>query len=280
MAMRPVSLLARALQSSPSGHVAVLVSQQTLVEALRVHQSETGLVQRSAPGAGAIRQALQEQIAHGLLPAMERLPSERQLSELFATTRITLREALLQLEALGLIYREERRGWFVAPPRLAYNPLARTHFHAMVEAQGRVPATEVVAARQMLASAEICRLLELPALSSVYQIRRVRRVDGRLVLYVEHYLNAAYFPGLLEHDLQRSLTELYRDRYGIRYGEVRFEILPTVLLPEAAQALRVAQGSPALHITRINHDQQGRLIDCDLEFWRHDAIQVRVEVPD
>ncbi|QEU02887.1 UTRA domain-containing protein [Pseudomonas oryzihabitans] len=245
-----------------------------------MHQSETGLVQRSAPGAGAIRQALQEQIEHRLLPPMERLPSERQLSELFATTRITLREALLQLEALGLIYREERRGWFVAPPRLSYNPLARTHFHAMVEAQGRVPATEVLAARQMLASAEICRLLELPALSSVYQIRRVRRVDGRLVLYVEHYLNAAYFPGLLEHDLQRSLTELYRDRYDIRYGEVRFEILPTALLPEAAQALRVAQGSPALHITRINHDQQGRLIDCDLEFWRHDAIQVRVEVPD
>ncbi|MDC7829983.1 MULTISPECIES: UTRA domain-containing protein [Pseudomonas] len=245
-----------------------------------MHQSEAGLVQRGAPGASAIRQALQEQIAHGLLLAMERLPSERQLSELFATTRITLREALLQLEALGLIYREERRGWFVAPPRLAYNPLARTHFHAMVEAQGRRPATEVLAARQMLASAEICRLLELPALSSVYQIRRVRRVDGRLVLYVEHYLNAAYFPGLLEHDLQRSLTELYRDRYDIRYGEVRFEILPTALLPEAAQALRVAQGSPALHITRINHDQQGRLIDCDLEFWRHDAIQVRVEVPD
>ncbi|MDR6679902.1 UTRA domain-containing protein [Pseudomonas oryzihabitans] len=240
----------------------------------------TGLVQTSTSGAGAIRQALQEQIAHGLLPAMGKLPSERQLSELFATTRITLREALLQLEALGLIYREERRGWFVAPPRLAYNPLARTHFHAMVEAQGRRPATEVLAARQMLASAEICRVLELPAFSSVYQIRRVRRIDGRLVLYVEHYLNAAYFPGLLEHDLQRSLTELYRDRYEIRYGEVRFEILPTALLPEAAQALRVAQGSPALHITRINHDQQGRLIDCDLEFWRHDAIQVRVEVPD
>ena len=280
MAIRLPLPLARGLQPSPDGHLAVLVSSETLVEEPRVHQSETGLVQMSASGAGAIRQALREQIAHGLLPAMGKLPSERQLSELFATTRITLREALLQLEALGLIYREERRGWFVAPPRLAYNPLARTHFHAMVEAQGRVPATEVLAARQMLASAEVCRLLELPALSSVYQIRRVRRVDGRLVLYVEHYLNAAYFPGLLEHDLQRSLTELYRDRYDIRYGEVRFEILPTALLPEAAQALRVAQGSPALHITRINHDQQGRLIDCDLEFWRHDAIQVRVEVPD
>ncbi|WP_225321226.1 GntR family transcriptional regulator, partial [Pseudomonas aeruginosa] len=42
-------------------------------------------------------------------------PAERKLSELFATTRITLREALIQLESQGLIYREERRGWFVSP---------------------------------------------------------------------------------------------------------------------------------------------------------------------
>ncbi|HCF5587127.1 TPA: MFS transporter, partial [Pseudomonas aeruginosa] len=24
----------------------------------------------------------------------------------------------------------------------------------------------------------------------------------------------------------------------------------------------------------------GRLIDCDLEYWRHDALQVNVEVPE
>ena len=115
----------------------------------------------------AICNALQEQIEHGLLPHGSKLPAERKLSELFATTRITLREALGQLEAQGLIYREERRGWFVSPPRLAYNPLVRSHFHAMVAEQGRVPATEVLGARLIPASVEICELLELPALSSV-----------------------------------------------------------------------------------------------------------------
>lgn len=141
------------------------------------------------PTVTAICRALSEQIGHGLLPAGGKLPAERKLSELFATTRITLREALIQLESQGLIYREERRGWFVSPERLAYNPLVRSHFHAMVSEQGRVPATEVLSARQMPASAAVCELLELPALSSVYQIRRARRVDGRLVLYVEHYLD-------------------------------------------------------------------------------------------
>ncbi len=228
----------------------------------------------------AICRALEEQIEHGLLSSGSKLPAERKLSELFDTTRITLREALGQLEAQGLIYREERRGWFVSPPRLAYNPLVRSHFHAMVGEQGRQPATEVLSARLQPASAAICDLLELPALSSVVQIRRARRIDGRLVLYVEHYLNPAHFPEVLTFDLTRSLTELYAQQYEIFYGRVRFDMVPTALHVEAAAALKVTLGSPALRISRINRDQHGRLIDCDIEYWRHDAIHVSVEVPE
>lgn len=187
-----------------------------------------------------IYQSLREQIERGLLARGSKLPSERQLSELFSTTRITLREALGQLEDQGLIYREERRGWFVSPQRLLYNPLVRSHFHAMVADQGRVPETEVLGAAMIPASVDICQRLELPALSRVFQIRRARRVDGRLVLYVEHYLNPAYFPGIERFDLTRSLTDLYANHYGIRYGRVRFEMVPTILPAEAAGPLRVS----------------------------------------
>lgn len=226
----------------------------------------------------AIGQVLQEQLDHGLLASGSKLPSERKLSELFGTTRITVREALLQLEAQGQIYREERRGWFVSPPRLAYNLMQRSHFHAMVSAQGRVPSTEVISARLQPASAAVCAWLHLPALSSVIQICRARRIDERLVLYVEHYLNPQYFPGILEFDLNQSITELYARHYDLHYGRVRFEIVPTALSVDAAAALRVSVGSPGLRIARVNYDQHERLIDCDLEFWRHDAIHVGVDV--
>ncbi len=226
----------------------------------------------------AISLALQEQVEHGLLAPGSKLPAERKLSELFSTTRITVREALLQLEARGLIYREERRGWFVSPPRLAYNLMQRSHFHAMVSAQGRVPLTEVLSARLQPASASVCAWLQLPALSSVIQIRRARRIDKRLVLYVEHYLNPRYFPGILDFDLNQSMTELYARHFDLHYGRVRFEIVPSSLQAEAAAALRVSPGSPGLNITRVNYDQHQRLIDCDLEFWRHDAIHVGVDV--
>lgn len=226
----------------------------------------------------AICHALQEQIEHGLLPSGCKLPAERKLSEVFDTTRITLREALVQLEAQGLIYREERRGWFVAPQRLTYDLIERSHFHAMVRDQGRTPATGLLSARLQPAAAAICARLHLPPLSSVIQICRLRRIDGRAVLYAEHYLNPEYFPGILEHDLGQSLTEIYARHYDIQYGKVCFEILPTALPAAAASALKVSPGSAGLHITRVNSDQSGRLIDCDLEYWRHDAIRIRAEV--
>jgi DNA-binding GntR family transcriptional regulator len=74
------------------------------------------------------------------------------------------------------------------------------------------------------------------------------------------------------------LTELYAREYAIEYGQVGFEIMPTALGAEAAGALRVSVGSPGLRITRVNQDQHGRLIDCDLEYWRHDAIRLTATV--
>lgn len=225
-----------------------------------------------------ICKALSESIATGEFSAKGRLPSERALSEHFSTTRITLREALSQLEAEGLIYREVRRGWFVSPPRIIYNLLQRSHFHAMAKDQGRSAQTEVIDARQCAASAAVCQKLQLPPDSEVICIRRLRYIDGRPVLYVEHYLNALYFQGILDADLTSSLTDLYASRYDIHYGRVRFEMVPTLLTEEASRALRVASGSPALFITRTNRDQHDRVIDCDLEYWRYDALHIDVEV--
>ena len=48
--------------------------------------------------------------------------------------------------------------------------------------------------------------------------------------------------------------------------------------PLKRQRLKVSVASPGLRIERINYDQHGRLIDCDLEYWRHDAIHVGVDV--
>lgn len=226
----------------------------------------------------AIKLAIQERIGSDAYKLGERLPSERQLCLEFETSRVTLHEILIQLEAEGLIYREERRGWFVSPPRFVYDPQSRGHFTLSAQQQGHVPSTRVIDRQFVLPPARVVELLGVRPDIKMACIRRVRSIDGRAVLYVEHYLQADIFPGLFEHDLSASLTELYRDTYGFHYGRMKYQITPTAVSGDAAAMLRVAGGSPALLVTRVNHGLDSGIRDCDFEYWRHDAILIEVEV--
>jgi len=59
---------------------------------------------------------LQRMIAEGELEPGSRLPPQRELAERFNVSRASLREAVLQLESLGLIRVEPSRGAFVRDP--------------------------------------------------------------------------------------------------------------------------------------------------------------------
>lgn len=231
---------------------------------------------RGAPAhASSLRTSLLALIASAARRGDRRLPAEREMMARLATTRITLREALVQLEAEGRIYRENRRGWFVSPPRLRYDLLACLPFHDMVQSQQRRAQTRLLAAEEIDAPAEVARRLGLASGERLYRITRARLVDERRVLYVEHHLRPDCFPGILAFDLAReSLTDLYRRHYGLRVARVSYALSTTVLPEAAARALNAVRGSPAQRITRINHDQNGRAVDCDEEYWRHDAIDL------
>ncbi len=226
---------------------------------------------------GGLEQQLRQAIVAGDVVKDGRLLSERQLIARYSTTRITLREALFHLEIDGLIFRESRRGWFVSGPRLVYSPLHRSHFHRMATEQGRSAETILVEAEAAALPEELAALMRCEPGTRFWRIRRKRRIDGRLVLFVEHYLSAEIFPDILQHDLTRSLTTIYQDSYAITYGPAYFEINPVALRGYPAQHLGCSEGAYGLKITRVNQDQYGRIIDCDLEYWRHDAISVRVE---
>lgn len=60
-----------------------------------------------------VREQLEAAITRGTFPAGARLPSERELVEQFGVSRVSVREALRSLEALGMIEIQRGRGSFV-----------------------------------------------------------------------------------------------------------------------------------------------------------------------
>lgn len=219
-----------------------------------------------------IKDVIDQQIATGSLQIGHKLPAERKLAELFNTTRITLRESLALLESEGKIYREDRRGWFVSPPPLIYDPNYTTEFPAMAIAQGRQPHSELLSAQRQLANPHIAALLNITEEDTVYRIERLRFLDNRPVVVVTNYILPVFFPNLFDHDITHSLTVTYREQYQRIYTKTRFRISTTSLNGNTASALRATAGNPAMFVERLNFDQYDNLIDCDLEYWRHDAI--------
>lgn len=219
-----------------------------------------------------IKDTIVEQIDAGMLLPKQKLPSERKLAESFDTTRVTLREALSLLEAEGKIYREDRRGWFISPDPLIYNPAQGKSFQELVIAQQRVGSTELIVAKSMLANKQASLLLNLAPFTDVYRVERVRYLDGRPVAYTIHYIRTDLFPKLLSYPLESSLTEIYQTHYQQQYQQVKFRVRTTSLEGKMAQSLRATIGSPATLVEIVHYNAHGLLLDCSLEYWRHDAM--------
>ena len=103
-------------------------------------------------------------------------------------------------------------------------------------------------------------------------------IDDRAVLVEHLHLDAKRCPGLLDEPLDGSMTEIMAARYGINFGRRRIHMRPTPLDQARALTLNVAAGTPSLYVFRAIYDQNGDLVQVDQEFWRHDAVDIMVDV--
>lgn len=225
-----------------------------------------------------VRDDIAARIAGGEFKPGERLPSERQLQIGGGVARGTVREALFQLEAEGVIYRKERSGWYVSPPPVVYDPTRWEGFMSYVEAQGRRPETETLSKTEIAADGMLAQIFSRPIGAPMYWILRRRSIDGRAVLLESIIVDAALAPGLIEHDLNGSLTSVLKADYGIGVARNKVDMRPCALTRDEAEALRVKSGLPGLSLVRTCYDAQGNVVEFDREYWRHDALTVSVDI--
>ena len=198
------------------------------------------------------------------------------MAEEFEISRVTVRQALIRMEAEGLIFREERRGWFVSPPRVRYDPTANTSFTESITKQRRVAGTTVLSKQQVDASQWISNLLCCAAGVTIFIISRLRSVDGRAVMVEQIHVKAERCPGLLDYPLDQSMTDLMMEKFGITEHRTQISMRPTALSDQPVKALGASLGTSSLYLSRTILDQLKEVVEFDQEFWRHDAINICV----
>lgn len=224
-----------------------------------------------------LRDELAEKIVTGRLRSGDRLPSERVLAAESGAARMTVREALRILEGDGLIYRKDRRGYFVCPPRLRYDPTHHVNAMRLIPSQqhkvgGINLGGEIVPATPSLAKSMGCRKG-----IQVFQQRGIALMDDRRVCYEESYLLKNAFPGFLQKEHDVPLTDFLAREYGFGSLQVGFSARSMTLYGAAADNLEVRRGTPGFFITRIKaNEPDGRILQVDREYWLGTVLEIVV----
>lgn len=197
---------------------------------------------------------LRHKIITGEWAAQEAIPTEMSLMEKYQVSRATVRQALSELVADGLVVRKRGRGSFVAPPSVEQSLVRILSFTEDMQQRGLQPQTRLISARLMPATERLVEKLKLEPEEKVARLVRLRLADGEPMSVEVSCLVYRFVPGLLEHDYTRnSLRQILQQQYGIRLARAEQTIQAIAADEEMAELLGVEQGAPLLYIERVSY---------------------------
>jgi GntR family transcriptional regulator len=242
---------------------------------------------------------LKSKIESGELPQGSLLPSEIELAERFAVSRITSKRALNELGRDGLVERRAGRGTHVRvrPPS---SPVLRAPLTGNLESlnvMGRETTVEVLSFERIPAPKSISDALKIKPHTLVDRAVRVRRNQGLPFAYylshtivlkdsakdnaVSHTDSAAAKSGpqAMNRKNLKSQTRLEIFRaMGIKLAEVDQVLNAVAANAEVAHALNLSVGAPVLSMTRTYIDSEGRIVDHLVGLYRPDRFEYHMHL--
>ncbi|MGB9673732.1 MAG: GntR family transcriptional regulator [Anaerolineales bacterium] len=220
-----------------------------------------------------IAETFSDRIASGELKPGDRLPPERELCQMLNVSRMTLRQALNELESRGLITRRQGDGTYVAQPKIERNATKLVAFTDAIRQKGYQPSARILFLEKRFADAHIAQELNISLAAPIYYYQRLRYVNHEPVMLEKCYLPFSRFPGLEQFDLEnRSVYEILRTEFNVRIDHSQQSLEAVVATEYEAELLGVAVGAAMMLQHRLAYDADGIPIECGEDIYRGDRF--------
>lgn len=208
----------------------------------------------------------------------EKLPSERAFCEIYQLSRITVRQALQELEREGYIYKLHGKGTFVASKTYNQNLVKLYSFTEQMKKMGKQPTTDVLSFQTIGVDERLALKMELQPFEEVYQIVRLRLADYEALMYETSYVPKKLFPYLTKEELEnRAMYDIFNEDYQIGVTKARERFQATTVRKEEASYLQMEKGQPAMLIKRYAYNENA-LIEHTISIARGDKFDYTVEL--
>jgi GntR family transcriptional regulator len=229
----------------------------------------------TGPLTGKVRDLLAARIGSGELAPGQQLPTERELSENFGVSRVTVRRALASLTDSGMVYAIQGRGTFVASEPLAEPPNVLLSFHDLAAGDNVVVGAELITADLRPATITEAEDFEIAPGASLVTLERLRTLDDLPVAIDLNIVPLALEPALPELDwAQESLySRLASAGHTPVAADYSVEARPAD--ERAAALLATHVGAPLLVAESRAYDTDSRLIVRGRISYRGDRYRFR-----
>lgn len=226
-----------------------------------------------------LKEHLRSRILDGTYAPHSRMESESELGAHFGVSRITVRQALGDLQKEGLIFKIHGKGTFVSKPKAFQNVSSLKGLAEALSASGYEVVNRMCGFQFMSADALISQKLGLAEGETVTEIRRIRLVNREPVSLEVTYLPEHIGRRLESADLaSRDIFVILENDFGIPLGHAELAIDAVEADQEMADALVIGNGAPIMRIERLTHTADGAPLDFEFLYYRGDAFQYRLRI--
>jgi GntR family transcriptional regulator len=225
-----------------------------------------------------IAEYLQEQIAAGSLSSGARIASERELSQQFGVSRMTVRQAINHLQSTGLVEVQQGIGTFVARPKHTYDASHLFGFSEEMGRRGDHLESVVLEQAPVRPPQHVADLLGIAEHSPVVKVTRLRKINGEPVLLETSFLPSALCPGLESADLAtRSLYGLLETQYGLSllYTQQTMEYVPANEFEQ--EIFGIGPGAAMILLEGVTYGEENLPIECFKAAYRADRCKFHLQ---
>ncbi|MET4920777.1 GntR family transcriptional regulator [Streptomyces sp. PSRA5] len=237
-----------------------------------------------------VAQHLRERIESGVIAPGSRMPSERVLASQFDVSRVTVRQALKDLEVAGLVNVVAGARWVraetAAPVSLRTGePEAESieegatglvSFSDLAAANGLTSSSKVLKCLTRAGSLDEADLLGIAPGAPVVELVRLRYLDGIPTLIDFSLIPEGPAPGLGDHDFTTaSLYSTLAEEYGLHAVRADCVIEARGATAEIAERLGLGSGDPVLEIVQTTFDENRRVVQWCRSVYRGDRYRFR-----
>jgi len=225
-----------------------------------------------------IKDIIKQRIIEGEYAVHERLPSESEMMKVFGVSRITVRQALRDLHADGLVFSVQGKGTFVSRPKAVQDIQNLQGFGEAMNPQGYETSTRVVGVQEVRITGDVAEALDLNRNSNVVELTRIRYLNREPISLDHSFFPVEVGNELLGRDLTQDVFPMLENECGIELGHAELKIEAISADEDVAEKLNVGVGSPILRIQRLVFSKSGTPIDFEYLSYRGDAFQYQVRV--